>query len=83
VSLIVSFQGDCSRPGSLAEPIKGLLGSRSHAEIAELLLAKCAASALPRRRLKQVWVEYPGREVTLRQRTRVLDGTAVRARGRS
>ena len=30
--------------------------------------------------LEAAIAEYPGREVTLRQRTRVLDGTEIRAR---
>jgi hypothetical protein len=49
----------------------------------DLLLAKCARIAIAKAALEAAMTEYPGREITLRQRTRVLDGTAVRARGRS
>jgi hypothetical protein len=47
----------------------------------DLLLAKCARIGIAKAALEAAMAEYPGREVTLRQRTRVLDGTAIRARG--
>ena len=44
----------------------------------DALLTKCAARAYGA--LEAAIAEYPGRNVTLRQRTRLLDGTSVRAR---
>src|SRR4051794_5487257 len=41
----------------------------------DLVLAKCARICIARAALDAAIAEYPGREVTLRQRTRVLDGT--------
>jgi hypothetical protein len=49
----------------------------------DLLLAKCARIGIAKAALEAAMAEYPGREITIRQRTRVLDGTAVRARGPS
>ena len=46
----------------------------------DTLLAKCARIAVAYGALEAAIAEYPGRNVTLRQRTRLLDGTSVRAR---
>ena len=46
----------------------------------DALLAKCARIAVAYGALEAAIAEYPGRNVTLRQRTRLLDGTSVRAR---
>ena len=48
----------------------------------DTLLAKCSRMAIATAALNAAIVEYPGRLVTLRQRTRVIDGTEVRERGR-
>jgi len=49
----------------------------------DALLAKCARIAVAYGALEAAIAEYPGRNVTLRQRTRLLDGTSVRARRRN
>jgi hypothetical protein len=46
----------------------------------DLLLAKCARIGIAKAALEAAMAEYPGREITLRQRTRVLDGTEIRSR---
>jgi hypothetical protein len=53
------------------------------ADRVDLLLAKCARIGIAKAALEAAIAEYPGREITIRQRTRVLDGTEIRARGRS
>ena len=46
----------------------------------DALLAKCSRMAIATAALNAAIAEYPGRLVTLRQRTRVIDGTEVRNR---
>ena len=46
----------------------------------DALLAKCARIAVAYGALDAAIAEYPGKNVTLRQRSRLLDGTMVRAR---
>ena len=48
----------------------------------DTLLAKCSRMAIATAALNAAIAEYPGRLVTLRQRTRVIDGTEVRGRQR-
>jgi hypothetical protein len=45
----------------------------------DLLLAKCSHIGIAKAVLEVAIAEHPGREITLRQRTRVLEGTEIRA----
>ena len=46
----------------------------------DAVLAKCARLGVAYGAFEAAIAEYPGRDVTLRQRTRLLDGTSVRSR---